>query len=199
MAAHDNDNDHDNDKRKNEGKPVVAAPAAGAITSLAALETALNSVDTASVVGRSGLPMLQFKREGDGTWLFGQKRTVVEDGSRWAVNPLSFKYGYICFSDGNKVLGERLASVSQPMPDVATLPDKGFPWSAQWCVNLAPPTAPTRHRGLQANHYGGIKSVGFDEEVRDRSMAASTMASFAYRAVYGQPPTSAIRPCKYRC
>ena len=57
--------------------------------------------------------MLQFKREGDGTWMFGQRRTVVEGGSRWAVNPMTFKRGYICFGDDNKVLGERLVSVSR--------------------------------------------------------------------------------------
>ena len=45
---------------------------------------------------------------------------------------LTFKRGYICFGDGNKVLGERLVSVSQPMPDVTELPDKGFPWQEQW-------------------------------------------------------------------
>ena len=49
---------------------------------------------------------------------------------------LTFKWGYICFSDGNKVVGERLVPVSQPMPDVAELPDKGFPWTEQWSVNL---------------------------------------------------------------
>ena len=31
--------------------------------------------------------MLQFKSGKAGTWVFGQKRTIVEDGSRWAVNP----------------------------------------------------------------------------------------------------------------
>jgi hypothetical protein len=176
MATHDHDNDHhdhdnDNDPPWDEGKPVAPAPTAGALTSLAALGAALNSVDTASVGGRLGLPMLQFKRDGDGTWSFGQKRTVVEDGSRWAINPLSFKYGYICFGDGNKVLGERLVSVSQPMPDVATLPDKGFPWVPQWCVNFK--CLSGADAGIEVTFKpttdGGIKSVaGLIETVRDR-------------------------------
>ena len=78
----------------------------------------------------------QFKRDGNGTWMFGQKRTVVEDGSRWAVNPATFKRGWICFSNDNKVVGEQLLSVSQPMPEVTELPDNGFPWQQQWAVNL---------------------------------------------------------------
>ena len=69
------------------------APAGGALTSLTALGTVLNTVDTASIVGRSGMPMMQFKSDGDGTWMFGQRRTIVEDGSRWAVNPTDVQAG----------------------------------------------------------------------------------------------------------
>ena len=80
--------------------------------------------------------MLSFKREGDGTWMFGQKRTKPESNSRWAVNPTTFKRGYVCFGDSNNFLGERLLPVSQPMLDPAALPDKGFEWTEQWAVNL---------------------------------------------------------------
>jgi hypothetical protein len=129
----DTRDDHDNDNER----AIASAPSGGALASLAALGKTLNAVDTTSVIGGGGgKPMLSFKREGDGTWMYGQKRTIIEDGSRWGVNPLSFRYGYICFGDGNKVLGERLVSVSQPMPAVEELPDKGFPWVPQWCVDL---------------------------------------------------------------
>jgi hypothetical protein len=123
----DHDRDHD--------RSIAVSPAGGPLTSLAALQTALNKVDTSSIVG-TGTPMLQFKREGDGTWLFGQKRIIAEDGSRWAANPMSLKWGFICFSDDNKVIGERLVSVSQPKPAIEELPDKGSPWSEQWTVSL---------------------------------------------------------------
>ena len=149
---HDADHDsHDNDNDANKA-PVAVAPAGGALASLTALGAVLNAVDTASVIGRSGMPMLQFKRDGNGTWTFGQRRTVVEDGSRWAVNPTTFKRGYICFGDGNKVLGERLVSVSQEMPDLAELPDKGVPVAGAMGRQ---PEVPRRHR---RRHRGDLQA-----------------------------------------
>ena len=115
--------------------------------------------------------MLQFKRDGDGTWPYGQRHTVVEDGSHWAVNPLTFKRGYICFSNDNKVLGERLVPVSQPKPDVTELPDKGSPWQEQWAVNLK--CIDGTDAGTEAIYkpttVGGIQAVaGLIDAVRDR-------------------------------
>ena len=164
-----NDN---HDKHKHEpDNPIAPAASTGAMVSLEALGAVLNTVDTATIAGRSGLPMLQFKREGDGTWLHGQRRTVVEEGSRWAVNPMTFRRGYICFSDANKVVGERLLPVSQPMPDPSELPDKGFPWAQQWAVNLK--CLDGADAGLEVVYkpttVGGIQAiVGLVEEVRDR-------------------------------
>jgi hypothetical protein len=155
-----NDNhNHDNDN-KPEQKTVAPAPAGGALASLTGLAAVLNAVDTASVVGRSGLPLLQFKREGSGTWMFGQKRTVVEDGSRWAINPPTFKWGYICFNEANKPT-ERLVPVSQPKPDVAQLPDTGFEWQEQWGVNLkcASGTDTGTEVVYKASTVGGVQAV----------------------------------------
>src|SRR6516164_6092568 len=113
-SDHANDNsDHANDNGEHErpGSKIAPAPAGGALTSLAALQTALANVNTAAIIGRTGLPMLLFKsRENNGTWAFGQRRTIPEEGSKWAVNPLTFRYGFICFGDNNKVVGEHLVS-----------------------------------------------------------------------------------------
>src|SRR5262249_37754978 len=131
---HDNDRDRDhaNDNGEHEkagsNKPVAAAPAGGALTSLAALKTALAGVNKAAILGRTDLPMLQFKREGSGTWMYGQKRTIPEPGSRWAINPMTFMWGYVCFGGDKKVLDKRIVSVSQPKPLVTELPDLSFPW-----------------------------------------------------------------------
>jgi hypothetical protein len=133
---HDHDrDDHDHDT-DNGDNAVAPTPKGDSLTSLQALEAALRSVDTSAIAGRSGLPMLQFKREGDGSWVYGQKRTVVEDNSLWAANPATFMWGHVCFGDGNKKLGERLVSVSKPMPDVTTLPDYGFKWIDEMAVNM---------------------------------------------------------------
>jgi hypothetical protein len=172
----DNRNDHDRDHANDNGeeredRAIAPAPAGGAIASLAALGAALNSVDTASVGGRSGLPMLQFKREGDGTWAYGQRRTVPEDGSRWAVNPMTFKWGYISFSNDNKVLGERIVSVTQPKPEVTELPDKGAAWQEQWAVNLKciDGTDAGTEAVFKPTTVGGIQAVaGLIDAVRDR-------------------------------
>jgi hypothetical protein len=164
--------DHDRDPDNDNGHGAIApSPAEGALTSLAALATALNAVDTSSVAGRSGLPMLQFKRDGNGTWLYGQKRTLVEDGSRWAANPMSFRWGYISFTNDNKVAGEKLVSVSQPKPELAELPDKGFEWTEQWAVNLKclDGTDAGTETTFKPTTVGGVQAVaGLIDAVRDR-------------------------------
>ena len=161
---------HDNDQDQREA--IAPAPAGAALASLAALGAALKSVDTASVAGRSEMPMLQFKsREGNGTWMFGQQRTVPEAGSRWAVNPLTFKHGYICFSKDNKVVGQRVVPVSQPKPEVAELPDTGFEWQECWTVNLkcVDGTDAGTEVVYKPTAVGGIQAVaGLIEAVRDR-------------------------------
>jgi hypothetical protein len=170
-AKHERDHDRDDEANDNAAGAITPAPAAGALTSLAALTTMLAGVDTTSVSGGSGMPMLQFKRDGSGTWMFGQRRTVVEANSTWAVNPLTFKWGYICFGDNNKVLGERIVSVSQPKPELAELPDKGSPWSEQWAVNLKCTSGTDAGTEVvyKPTTQGGVQAVaGLIEAVRDR-------------------------------
>jgi len=174
-SEHDRDRDHANDNGEHErpGSKIAPAPAGGALTSLAALQTALANVNTAAIIGRTGLPMLLFKsRENSGTWGFGQRRTIPEEGSKWAVNPLTFKYGYICFGDNKKVLDERLVPVSQPKPVITELPDMGgFEWQEEWSVNMK--CLSGADAGVEvvfkATTDGAIKAIVLMvDEVRDR-------------------------------
>ena len=116
--------------------------------------------------------MLQFKsREDGGTWMFGQRRTVPEDGSRWAVNPRRSSAAIVCFGDANNLLGETFGPVSQPMPESAELPDKGFEWQQQWAVNLKclDGTDAGTEVVYKTTTVGGIQAiVGLIEAVRDR-------------------------------
>jgi hypothetical protein len=93
-------------------------------TALAA-ETFANALNGVDLSGhrRSGLPMLLFKaRMNEGIWVYGPKKTKTEDGARWAVNPMSFEWGFVCLA-GDKFLGEQMAPVTQAKPDATKLPD----------------------------------------------------------------------------
>ena len=135
---HNRNSDHANDNGEHErpgGKQVASVPAGGALASIASLAAALANVPIG--IGRTGLPMMLFKsREDGGTWGFGQRRTIPEEGSRWAVNPLTIQWGCISFGDGNKVVGERLVPITQPKSLIADMPDTTFSWQEEWSVNM---------------------------------------------------------------
>jgi hypothetical protein len=120
----------------NGGNAVVSKPAGGALASLTALGTALGRV--LAVSGHSGTqPMMFFKsREDGGTWVWGPKNTIPEEGSQWAGNPLTFRWGYIAFLDSTTKVGESMVSVTQPLPLVTELPDVGAEWKPQWSVDM---------------------------------------------------------------
>jgi hypothetical protein len=162
---HGHHNDHDND---NGARAVAPAPTGKALTSLTALSAVLNSVDTA----RSRLPLMQYKSR-ENTHSFGQRETIPEDDSRWAVDPTTFQWGYVSFSGtANKPpLGEVLVSVGQPKPDVTELRDTGFPWQEQWAVQLKCISGVDAGTEVifKSNTVGGIQAIaGLIDKVRDR-------------------------------
>jgi hypothetical protein len=186
MNDHDNNQDRDRDRgsehdrvgeqdrsgeHDNGGDEAIAsAPAGGAVTSIAALQTAFKRVDTTGFT-RTGLPMLLFKsRENNGTWVYGQKRTIPEEGSRWAVNLATFKWGYVCFPENGKAI-ERLVPVNQPKPLLTDLPDTGYDWQDEWTVNVRCISGADAgvEADLKATTDGGLQAVvGLFDTIRDR-------------------------------
>lgn len=111
----------------------IATAAGTAVGALKNLKAGLQNVHT-STKPKGGEPILRLGR--DGLWIFGADNTEVEDGSRWAVNPLSLQHGYICWKvipEGSKespeLLGEEMVSMFSAKPDKASLPDYGHPWA----------------------------------------------------------------------
>jgi len=87
------------------------------LPAVASLSTALRSLE--NNVSPAGVAILKMDKTGH--WVFGADQTEVEDDATWAVNPFSFVHGYIAWGDGD-VLGEKMVSVSQPLPDLDGAP-----------------------------------------------------------------------------
>ena len=99
------------------------------LPAVATLSTALRAINTD--VGNIGAGVAILKMDKTGHWVFGADQTEVEDGSIWAVNPFSFVHGYIAWGDG-EVLGEKMVSVSQPLPELdAAPPNAKKGWEVQ--------------------------------------------------------------------
>lgn len=64
----------------------------------------------------------------NGDWLFGQEETVVEPDSLWAINPASFKHGWVAWDSnaGGAPVQEIMVPINRPFPSVDTLPELGM-------------------------------------------------------------------------
>jgi len=69
------------------------------------------------IVGGKAFLILQKQ---DGQWVYGQNREEVQQGSSWAINPLSFRHGWVCWAGDRAkkagLLGEVWAPVHEPKP-----------------------------------------------------------------------------------
>ena len=102
------------------------------LPAVATLATSLRSI--ATDVGPAGVVILKMDKTGH--WVYGADQTEVEDEATWAINPFSFVHGFIAWGDG-EVLGEKMASVSQPLPELDVSPPgakKG--WETQVGMSL---------------------------------------------------------------
>lgn len=128
------------------------------LPSVKSLSQALRSA-VSVVAGDNGMVILKMDKTGH--WVFGADQTEVEDDSVWAVNPFSFVHGYIAWGDG-EVLGEKMASVSDPLPDMGPAPEKAKRgWEMQVGMTLACTNG--EDEGMQARFaatsVGGKKAV----------------------------------------
>jgi hypothetical protein len=87
------------------------------LPAVSSLANSLRSISTD--VGPAGVVILKMDKTGH--WVFGADQTEVEDEATWAINPFSFVHGFIAWGDG-EVLGEKMASVSQPLPELDAAP-----------------------------------------------------------------------------
>ncbi len=68
--------------------------------------------------------LLRFMSREGGIWVFGAEAVENEEGSRWAVNPLSFEHGYVCWK-AKKIAGEAMVAVGVAKPPRESLADHG--------------------------------------------------------------------------
>lgn len=119
---------------------TTASAANTALAALGNLKQGLQNVQSGIRVA-GGEPILRMGR--DGIWIYGADNVEVEDGSTWAINPMSLTHGFICWKvipEGSKekpeLLGEETRSMFQPLPNKDSLPDYGHPWAEVLSVQL---------------------------------------------------------------
>ncbi len=127
------------------------------LPAVASLATSLRSI--ATDVGPAGVVILKMDKTGH--WVFGADQTEVEDDATWAVNPFSFVHGFIAWGDG-EVLGEKMASVSQPLPELDVAPPQAKKgWETQVGMSLQCLTG--EDKGMEARFtttsVGGKRAV----------------------------------------
>jgi len=136
------------------------------LPSVTSLSTALRALETD--VGAAGVVILKMDKTGH--WVFGADQTEVDDGSTWAVNPFSFVHGYIAWGDG-EVLGEKMVSVSQPLPELEEAPPmarKG--WETQ--VGMSMKCLSGEDKGMEVRYT--TTSVGGKRSVQALAVAIAT-------------------------
>lgn len=146
----------------------ITAFANAGLPSVSSLSSALRKIE--ADVGPSGSVILKMDKAGH--WVFGADQTEVEDDSIWAVNPFSFVHGFIAWGEGT-VLGEKMASVAEPLPETGPAPDgakRG--WEMQIGMALACTTG--EDEGMQARYT--VTSVGGKRAVQALAVAIADQA-----------------------
>ena len=131
-------------------------------------------------------PFLRFSK---GDWLYGSDNVDVEKGSRWAINPVSFKTGFTCWTNypdsvkrKNENLGKVMAPIGADPIDPKTLEtfypedegmNNGQPWAWAQCLEVTLVCISGEDKGQEVlystNSYGGVKLLdGYLTELMKR-------------------------------
>ena len=133
------------------------------LPAVSSLATSLRSI--ATDVGPAGVVILKMDKTGH--WVFGADQTEVEDDCTWAINPFSFVHGFIAWGDG-EVLGEKMASVSQPLPELDVAPPQAKKgWETQ--VGMSLKCLSGEDKGMEARFT--TTSVGGKRAVQSLAVA----------------------------
>lgn len=149
---------------------AVTRAAGTALGALSALKKNIANVQQ-TLVKKGGEPYLRLLK--DGIWVYGADDVEVEQGSAWAVNPLSVMHGYSCWKRGTDPktkkeytneggpLGEAMVSASFPMPLLDSLPDyseQGGVWVQTFSVSLKCLTGTDKGEQVlfKTNSVGGV-------------------------------------------
>ena len=144
----------------------ITAFAKAGLPAVTSLSTALRSIEVD--VGPVGSAILKMDKTGH--WVFGADQTEAEADSKWAVNPFSFVHGFIAWGDG-EVLGEKMVSVSQPLPELDPAPPQSKKgWETQ--VGMSLKCISGEDAGLEARY--STTSVGGKHAVQ--ALAAAIAA-----------------------
>jgi hypothetical protein len=111
---------------------AISPSAGNAVAALQGLRQGLQNVSQTIVIS-GGDPFLKLK---NGRWMYGAENVEVEPGSRWAINPMSLRHGFVSWTDhpgkqANSIVDERMVPMTSPLPDRLALPDTGWEWSQQ--------------------------------------------------------------------
>lgn len=87
--------------------------------------------NTAQRMASAGTGDAEFiKLTKQGLWVYGAEEVDVEEGSKWAINPMSLRLGYVCWGDG-EVIDEAMALITDPPIVKSNLPVHAKPWNEQ--------------------------------------------------------------------
>jgi hypothetical protein len=85
--------------------------------------------------GSGGKPFLRLLK--DGNWVYGQENVEVQEGSHWAVNPMTLSHGWVCWfnppegsGQKNEMRGDVMVPMTHDKPEQPA-PKGGAPFVSQ--------------------------------------------------------------------